>query len=229
MLLNGFFITSPYNPDLPPEEWTLVYEKRTPGNFSYAADWGKYKIEVSGGGGAGSVVSTVGSYVEAESNNGTNGEKTNIDRILYRNVTEVFSGIIGAGGAASKTDGVSPYFHPGTPGAGYQNGTSGDGTAYGNNTNGAKVCGGSGGGASCLYINNNLVFTCKGGNGGKCEAWGSGIRLYGPSGTGGGGGISGTGSSGGLSVSTRSTSANGNPGVDGYILIYKSNLKPELV
>lgn len=227
MLQKEFFQVQPFNPDLPPEQWSLVYEKRTPGSFSYSASWGKYKIVVSGGGGAGSVVSSVGSYGMTESYSGINGEKKETSRNVFVNQIEIFSGTVGGGAQASYTDETSPYFHAGTPGTGYQNGTYGDGTAYGNNSNGAKVCGGSGGGSSSLYINSTLMFTCTGGNGGNCEAIGPGIRLTGPKGLGGGGGTSGTGASGGAAVSVRSTSATGNPGEHGYILIYKSNLKPE--
>lgn len=224
-----FFMVDSFNPDLPPEQWSLVYEKRTPGSFSYSASWGKYKIVVSGGAGAGSVISATGSYTQRESYSGINGEKKETSRNVFMNQIEIFSGIVGGGAGASYTDGSSPYFHAGTPGTGYQNGTTGDGTAYGNNSSGAKVCGGSGGGSSSLYINGNLIFSCTGGNGGSCKASGSGTILYGPNGLGGGNGTSGDGSAGGVAVYERATYAVGNPGEDGYIQIYKSNLKPELV
>lgn len=242
MLLNCFFLTESHNPDLPEEEWTLVYENTTPGAYSQNFGWGKYKVVMSGGGGSGAALIRYSSAVNMEGNDCYNGaaaaQETAFVNVLSGE-NKTFSGIIGAGGGGSYVllDGAATNASYGAVGTGYQNGSTAntiyryvdsEGGVIRNNT-GAWV-GGSGGGSTGLEIDGVLVATAAGGNGGNVGVNYGGYKMsYG--GTGGSGGTtSGTGSAGGANVNVRSqysTSRTSGAGDNGYVRIYKSNLKPE--
>ena len=82
-LQKGFFLTNSYNPDLPPDEWTLVYENHTPGSYSESFGWGRYKVELSGAGGSGGASSSAHSSSYNYANNGASGK-------LFTAIVEVF-------------------------------------------------------------------------------------------------------------------------------------------
>ena len=245
MLLNCFFLTESHNPDLPEEEWTLVYEKTTAGAFSQNFGWGKYKVEISGGGGSGAAsIRNVSQMELVYCQNGYAGEKQTVIIPIYVGQNQVFSGTVGEGGKGCS---VGVYGNPGAyntgvatygnVGQGYQNGLtpnikyeySGQASHYG--LVGGAWTGGSGGGSTGLLIDGILNTVAVGGNGGTVIVNYGGYKTS-TGGTGGSGGTTtGLGVSGGTSVSkwaTTGTYTSGN-GSDGYIRIYKSNLKPEPV
>lgn len=241
MLQKEFFRTQSYNPDLPPETWTLVYANNTPGAFSFTGGRGKYRIEYSGGGGSGSSVacrSDPSSFVRNRSQqNGGAGERL----VFYSNVfygnNSTFSGTIGAGAEGSSTTSRSSYhsWTVGNPGSGYQSGTSGTATSYSHNP---VLAGGSGGGSTSLFVNGGLVGISRGGNGGSASIQVNTAGAQNPpnwqtmsvsGGVGGSGGVWGNGAYGGAAsygAGSGSYNVSGSGG-NGYVYIYKSNLYPE--
>ena len=243
MLLNCFFLTESHNPDLPEEEWTLVYENTTPGAYSQNFGWGKYKIEISGGGGSGaaSIRDTNGMEYEY-TQNGYSGEKKTVVAAIYTGENKTFSGTIGGGGKGAtvrvlkQSDRYKGEAFYGNAGQGYQNGSTPN-TKYEYNhestfmLGGGAWVGGSGGGSTSLEIDSVLNTVAAGGNGGTVNVNYSGYKISNGGVGGSGGTTSGLGANGGSSVDKKNVSGtytSGN-GSDGYVRIYKSNLKPEPV
>lgn len=234
MLGKGFFLTESHNPDLPPEEWTLFYEKTTAGSDSTTLPWGKYKIVISGAGGGGAAAGWNESSGTRYANNGYKGE----EKTIYVNVdygnTLAINGIIGAGGggAAARIEHTN-YNYAGAGGTGYQNGSSGTIQRDGSRPDfQASTSGGGGGGSTRIEWNNNVQSVANGGNGGTARYYASKgfaqINIWGYGGTGGSGGTTaGTGAAGGTGSATYGSSQQyGGKGTDGYVKIYVSNLKP---
>lgn len=229
MLQKGFFRTQSSNPDLPPDEWTLVDEITTPGAYSTTLSWGRYKIELSGAGGSGGASSATHADYKNWANNGSNGElTTNIINVFY-GTSKTISGIIGQGGRSSYADS-----HPtpatataGNGGTGYANGTRGNTVtrAAGLGADRSAAAGGAGGGSSNLNIDNVLTSVARGGNGGTSCADELPVTT---AGTGGSGGVSsGTGASGGAGRFGYKVAATSGAGSNGFVRIYKSNVYPE--
>lgn len=247
MLGKGFFFTESHNPDFPPETYDdLVYENTTAGNYSTALDWGKYKIVFSGGGGSGAAIAYGSTeFTDKYANNGSNGEQ----KTIYVNVgideTKTISGIVASGGKSSTAKGrrdksiTDSSATAGNAGTGYANGTKGGAKrsasrhkAAQSGYDGYAAAGGSGGGSTSVVVDSDTPMVARGGNGGNA-------RIHLPSyiagqidnvsgGTGGSGGVSsGTGASGGTRAAKYDGTATSGAGANGYIRIYKSNLKPE--
>lgn len=242
-LQKGFFFVQSSNPNLPPEEWTLVYEGTTPGSYTYNADWGSYQIVLSGGGGSGGACIREPNAGTLDFNqNGYAGEEKTIYIDVPYGETKTFSGMVGTGGSGgtvSITSGpngtVSSAY--GAVGTGYQNGNTANpkyavkGSGLGGSSWG--LVGGSGGGSTSLLIDSELNAVAAGGNGGTNRVNENGWH-YSYGGAGGSGGTtSGTGAAGGASVywfgngNHGAHTATSGSGTNGYIHIYKSNLKPE--
>ena len=238
MLQKGFFITNSYNPDLPPEEWTLVYEKTTAGAYSENLGWGKYKVVMSGGGGSGAIFvrgSNANDMRFVYCQNGFAGAEQTVLLDVLSDETKTFSGTVGSGGSGSRVyfDGAITHATYGAVGTGYANGATAN-TKYeyhllpSADKNGAWV-GGSGGGSTSILVDGVLSGTAAGGNGGGVRVNYSGYKTSDGGAGGSGGTTSGTGASGGANVSVKANSGSrysGN-GTAGYVRIYKSNLKPE--
>lgn len=234
-----FFLTDSYNPNEPEDEWTLVYEKTTSGAFSYTAEWGKYKIEISGGGGSGGATARAHLGNSHSETNGSNGESL----IKYSNVgisdTVTFSGTIGSGAqgsyAESRRD-ESPIFTPspsaGAAGTGFDSGTKGTAQYYKHSSGGGadswSCASGSGGGSSSVFSGNTLLGVARGGNGGIAKTLNISQQN---GGIGGSGGVSsGSGATGGVAAAGYNDSnVRSGTGSDGWVKIYKSNIKPEPV
>lgn len=249
MLLNSFFLTEPHNPDKPAETWSLFYEKTSSGNYSKSLDWGKYKIIISGAGGSGAIFLRHPSAVNMELYNITNGyageEKTIFVNVLAGE-TKTAHGTVGSGAL-----GPSVQFQTESYGAGhvyYEVTTTAGavGVGWGNGWqpfykyqnpgmipdthNIGGWIGGSGGGGTNVRIDDALSTEAYGGDGGDVTINFGGFKES-LGGTGGGGGtITGTGASGGVLLSETAfvdIIKTAGDGSDGYIRIYKSNLKPE--
>lgn len=240
MLGKGFFFAESYNPDLPEEIWTLVDEIGA-GSYSKTLPWGKYKIVLSGGGGAGGCcIREPGAgdldYIYA----GSAGEQKTVYIDIIGGETKVISGIVGSGASGSSvsitsTHEVASSF--GSVGTGYANGQTGTKYAISRTEHpfgGASwgSAGGSGGGSTSLFVDAVLNSIGKGGNGGSVTINESGWRIA-QGGTGGSGGISsGSGAPGGNYEYWRAADGHGSQtitsgsGSDGYVKIYKSNLRP---
>lgn len=242
MLLNGFFRADAYNPDLPEEKWTLVYENTTPGAYSRNFGWGKYKVIISGGGGSGAAfgrTSYSGDMNLTFCNDGYAAEEKTVLLNILRNENKNLSGIIGSGGKGSSVnivfigslryDASASY---GAIGTGYGNGlTANRKYEYDSESATGKAgawVGGSGGGSSSLKIDNVLNTVVAGGNGGSVRINFGGNKTSDGGAGGSGGTINGTGATGGARLTTTSTGLKrSGDGSDGYIRIYKSNLIPE--
>ena len=242
MLQKGFFLTVSSNPILPLEEWELVEDNNTPGAYSYNYTWGKYKIVISGGGGSGgAVIREANSGAEYKINqNGYAGEEKTIYIDVPYGETKTVSGTVGsgAGGASvyiNSGSGAPLSSSYGSVGTGYASGNTAN-TKYAvqrSNLQGWGSVGGSGGGSTSLLVDGDLNSVAAGGNGGTTMLNDGGNR-YSNGGAGGSGGTtSGTGAAGGASVywigysnHAAHTAVSGS-GANGYIRIYKSNLKPE--
>lgn len=232
MLGKSFFVTESHNPDLPPEIYgELVYENTTAGNYSTSLPWGKYKIVISGGGGGGAAAGWNEASGTRYAENGYKGAVKNVYVSVFRNDTLTINGIIGTGGGgAAARARHADYNYAGSGGAGYQNGANGQiqiSTTF--VPLDAVTSGGGGGGSTSVEWDNTVQSIAAGGNGGTARQ--SDYKIWGYGGTGGSGGTTtGTGATGGVGAQTYGNSQqNGTAGSDGYIRIYKSNLKPELV
>lgn len=248
MLGKGFFFTESHNPDLPTENYDdMVYEKTTAGNYSTALDWGKYKIVFSGGGGSGAAIAYGSTENERYANAGSKGEEKTVYLNVMVNESKTISGIIASGGQPSSARGRRDEplgwasATAGNAGTGYANGTKGGAkTTYGqHSTNQVNydeygAAGGSGGGSTSVAINNETPTVARGGNGGNARIHLT--RNYShysdlgnvSGGAGGSGGFSsGTGASGGAGAAKYDGTTTSGAGANGYVRIYKSNLKPE--
>jgi hypothetical protein len=232
MLQNEFFRVQSYNPDLPEETWELVFEKNTSGAYSQSLGWGKYKIVFSGGGGSGGASSATHWNYQDWANNGSAGEESYIITTISKGSTRVYSGIIGEGGKSSYAYArysalIDATATAGNAGSGYENGTKG-GTKTGKGegeSDCSAAAGGAGGGSTSLKLasSGGTIFA-KGGNGGAASA----DRIDSVSGGigGSGGTTSGTGAAGGNGALGYKGPATSGAGADGYVRIYKSNIKP---
>lgn len=236
-LQKGFFRVQSSNPNLPPEVWTLVYSKTTAGSFSYSASWGKYKIELSGGGGSGGATARAHVGYSHSETAGSNGELITKYSNVGTSGTVTFSGTVGSGASGSfaqsrkSNQSFTPSPSAGAAGTGYANGATGT-TGYikaiPTTYDSWSCASGSGGGSSSVLAGSTLLGVAKGGNGGNAVAR-SISQKYG--GVGGSGGVSsGSGASGGTAAAGYDDSnVTSGAGSDGYVKIYKSNLKPEPV
>lgn len=246
MLQKEFFRAQSYNPDLPEETWMLVFEKDTSGAYSQSLGWGKYKVVFSGGGGSGGVIAYSRTEIISSSfaHNGSNAEEKTIYFSVSVDDTKTLSGIIGSGAAGSGARGRRNVFSPspqassGAAGVGYQNGSKGGakttyyeypGTPHTYSEFGAA--GGSGGGSTSVSIDNSTPETARGGNGGSARldltAYNAGQIGTVNGGVGGNGGVaSGSGASGGEGAQKYDGATTSSAGADGYVRIYKSNIKP---
>lgn len=217
-----FFRVQSSNPVLPPETWTLVYDNHTPGAYSETFGWGKYKIQLSGGGGAGGAAS--GTDYASTHNRATNGSAGKLFNSTFNVVYDSFrtiSGIVGGGGASSSAN-IGTYF-VGSAGVGDPSGVRGSGMSREGSSGAA---GGSGGGATSA----TGIGVAAGGNGG--DGWAesnSSHRSTGYGGAGGTGSNQGTGAAGGVGAWARNNPATSGAGTNGWVKIYKSNLYPEPV
>lgn len=234
-LQNGFFILNSANPDLPPETWELVYEKTNTGNYTFNADWGKYKIILSGGGGGGAIICQRNTDIQYY-NRGSSGEEKTLFFSVLVNTQSIFSGTIGSGGGGAFTLNYGSWrdinAYSGAIGTGYSNGTLGQTYTYHSYDRDIDLtmAGGAGGGSSSLNIDGVLLDFSRGGNGGAASTRHSYATFFVNGGVGGNGGVSsGTGAAGGNGFwySNNSYNASAGTGNSGYIRIYKSNLKPE--
>lgn len=235
-LQKGFFKTQSSNPILPPEEWTLDEEFTTAGSYSTSLDWGKYKIVISGGGGAGGASASTHDTSRNWANAGSAGEELTIMVSVPNGENKTVSGIIASGGGTSYAYAHKTYSGGtvtatlGAIGTGYGNGTQGTRATYivpqpTANSDCSAGAGGSGGGSTSLEIDGILNSVARGGNGGACRADQISARA---GGTGGSGGISGgTGAAGGGGAYYRNGGGYSGAGSDGYVRVYKSNLYPE--
>ena len=236
MLLKSFFMLNSYNPNLPKEEWTLVKEIKTAGAYNESLGWGKYRIEISGGGGSGGASSATHSDYRNWANNGSAGELLSTIINVEYETSKTISGIIATGGQPSSAYGRikrvgdiyiwDGYVSAGAGGTGYTAGQCGS-TKYGHGqtaSDGSAAAGGAGGGSSSLNIDGILTLVAKGGNGGAASA--DEIKEV-SAGVGGSGGISsGTGAAGGAGAFGYKNPATSGAGANGYVRIYKSNIMP---
>lgn len=231
MLQNEFFRVQSFNPDLPEETWELVFEKNTSGAYSQSLGWGKYKIVFSGGGGSGGASSATHSDHQNWARDGAPGEESYIITTISYDATRVYSGIIGEGGKSSYAYArysalVDATATAGNAGSGYENGTKG-GTKTGKgelSSDCSAAAGGAGGGSTSLQLGSGATIFAKGGNGGQASADEIGSVSAGVGGS--GGASSGTGAAGGAGAFGYKSAATSGAGADGYVRIYKSNIKP---
>lgn len=231
-LQKGFFKTQSSNPVLPPEEWTLDEEFTTAGSYNTSLDWGKYKIVISGGGGAGGASASDHATSRNWANNGSAGEELTIMITVPNGENKTISGIIASGAQPSYAYADKPNIPSvarGAAGTGYANGgLGGQKTFYDPSRPGmdtSAAAGGSGGGSTSLEIDGVLNSVARGGNGGACNADQVSAQSGGVGGSGGVG--SGTGAAGGAGRYTRTGGGYSGAGKNGYVRIYKSNLYPE--
>lgn len=226
MLGKEFFLTESHNPDLPPEEWSFVTEFTTPGEHPQSLSWGKYKVVMSGGGGSGGAVSQFrGNDNSHYARNGNKGYTTTVFFEILSGQLKTINFFVGAGGNSAHVGGSSNYKGgwAGSGGIGYKNGSNG---TYSSNEGWGNAGSGGGGGSSAVLIDGVLVAEAAGGQGGTAYSVYVGTKTGGLGGN--GGGAYGDGVSGGAGVGTGgSSSYTSGAGANGYVRIYKSNLKPE--
>lgn len=209
------------------EAWTEIYNNGTPGSYSQTLGFGKYRIVMSGGGGAGGAAISTKRLSDTSVQNGSAGELQDFYFNVAYGETINVSGVVGAGAGGSIVDARATHRTTtiGTPGTGYASGTNGE--AAGVYTGGeyyGSVSGSGGGSTNANVGGTNHI--AKGGNGGSAsDGHHSGTRQPG---TGGSGGVSsGTGAAGGegrrTALAVRQESGAGS---NGYIRIYKSNFYP---
>lgn len=232
------------------EQYTQVYSKTSNGSYSTTLGFGKYKLVLSGAGGAGGAatghnITDAMGQSKVVGQNGFAGEKKEIIITVAENETKTITGVIGQGGgraySVSDRDLSDMTAIAGAGGTGYASGTAGTAT-YGtttgySGTSTSSVAAGGGGGSSRLLVDGVSTLISKGGNGGKAEApssknsFSSFTLRTATGGTGGSGGVTnGTGASGGAGKKfvqvTGRAAAYSNDGSDGYVYIYKSNIYP---
>lgn len=218
------------------EQYTQVYEKTTGGSFSETLPYGKYKIVISGGGGAGAAIARAGDDdVKIQYNqNGFAGEEITVYLDVMFGETKTVSGTVGTGAAGSY---VRCYAGTGqqsasvgAAGTGYGNGTVGQtGTVPGGEQDRGDygaMASGSAGGSSILYIDSELQGIAKGGNGGSCQVRWYGTKTFAGGVGGSGGTTSGTGAAGGGAITLWKNVGTSGAGVNGYVRVYKSSLYP---
>ncbi len=206
------------------EAWTEIYNKGTPGSYSQTLGFGKYRIVMSGGGGAGGVAVNHDFGGDKSATNGSAGELQSFYFDVADGTTTTVSGVVGAGASFSDitTVGTDVRTTVGTPGTGYASGTSGESKSSYQAGPYASVSGSGGGSTNANVGGTNHI--AKGGNGGAAsEERHSGTRQPGIGGS--GGTSSGTGASGGVRR-TGMTHARGGSGSKGDVRIYKSNFYP---
>lgn len=231
-----FFRVQSSNPVLPPETWTLVQEIAVAGAYNTTIGWGKYKIVISGGGGAGGASASDHATSRNWANNGSAGEELTIMVTVPNGENKTISGIIASGAQPSYAYADKPNRPSatrGTAGTGYANGGLGGQATYYDDREPAltsdtsAAAGGSGGGSTSLEIDGVLNSVARGGNGGACRADQVAAQSGGVGGSGGVG--SGTGAAGGTGRYTRTGGGYSGAGENGYVRVYKSNLYPEPV
>lgn len=213
------------------EYYTEVYAMTTGGAYSETLPYGKYKIVISGGGGAGAAIARAGDDdVKPQYNqDGFAGEEITVYLDVLYGETKTVSGTIGTGAAGSyvRCYGVSDKSASvGAAGTGYGNGSVGQtGTLSQYGSSGAMASG-SAGGSSILYIDSELQGIAKGGNGGSCQVKFDSYYTYAGGVGGSGGTTSGTGAAGGGHIQLWKTQGTSGAGSTGYIRIYKSSIFP---
>ena len=224
MLGKGFFLTESNNPDLPPEEWTLFDEKTVAGTYVFALPWGRYRFEISAAGGGAGVATAWGGRAGASGGAGAYGS---FIREINVGTTETFTAIIGVGGnGATVSNGTAAT----TSGGSTTVSSSEDGllvTLNGGNggyahatTNGDTAYVGSGGTFTTILTEHNF----NNGTNGVFATTHSGDYSSGnttnpsPYDNGGYGGS--------WYYNKNMTVIIANNGGDGFVRIYKSNIKP---
>lgn len=218
------------------ETWTL-YSSFEPtdetSDYSIVLPFGKYKFVFSGGGGAGSSAAARQGFNTRTQTNGSAGEELTYYLNVPHGSTKTAHGVIGKGAAGCYTNSRSTYstHTVGAPGTGYESGRSGGGEDH-SESDEIAVASGSGGGSTSLEITeDSYISIAKGGNGGRVVARSNNtVYTYTYNGGvgGSGGTTNGTGAAGGTSTyGIGQGSANtSNPGSNGYVYIYKSNIYP---
>lgn len=228
MLGKGFFLTESHNPDLPPEEWTLVYEKTTPGTDTFNINWGRYKIEASAGGGGGAAA-LGGQYSNASAGAsggcGSYGEGIVEYGVLDSDMLTINIGSAGSG--ATRTNGTAPSTNGGnttlsdtTHGSNFVV-LSGGNAGYAHaTTNGDSASVGSGGTFTTSLTDNNFHNGTAGKSLSTSRGSKSATNTTNPS------PYNSVGYGGGWAYDTFSNTQSASNGGAGFVRIYKSNLKP---
>lgn len=203
MLQKEFFQVQPFNPKVIP--LTLVFQKNTPGNYTFTVpnQYNYVEIEIAGAAGQKVCYNTNSGYVFL----GTPG-KGAIKRYLRTLTNHNITGIVGE----------QPTLSPGntqTGGAGYNNGSNGS-----SNSNTGPW--GGGGGGSTSFVCNGQLFTVGGGGGcARRDGMSSTINIFSVNG-GAGGGPNGGAASYYSSVSTNQV-INGKNATNSDTIGYNSN------
>lgn len=229
-LQKGFFKTQSSNPVLPPEEWELVAEFTTPGTYTQTLDWGKYRFEMSagGGGGATALASNVQPHCGGASG-GTGAYGVALCEYGY-GVTDTITIVVGGhGSGATKVEGTAAS-------------TDGGATKLSDTTHGTEfvVLGGGTRGYARATQNGDTAYVGTGGtftttltdhdlhngrNGASATTDSGHNHVQGnttnpdP--------YSSYGQGGGYKYYPVDRTQAANNGTDGFVRIYKSNLKPE--
>ena len=218
------------------ETWTLIAYWASGESYSVQLGFGRYLIQMSGGGGSGSSIARRSGQVQNRSQqNGFSGEYKDFIVTVPHNNTYTISGLVGTGATGSHTYARSSYSEKwaGNPGSGYQYGSAGTVTGTGDTL---QLAAGSGGGSTSFYVNGSLWAYARGGNGGSCSIQyyvdrlshgGTWKSLSATGGAGGSGGITnGTGAAGGAATYGEGTNSSNTSGAggNGWVRIYKSSL-----
>lgn len=214
------------------EEWTLVYEKTTSGSDTFAVDYGKYKIEVSaGGGGAGTALQVSGYPARAGNSAGASGGTGAYgSAILSYFEADTLSFTVGARGSgatkeygtASSTAGGSTSLSDTTHGSNFIV-LGGGGRGYAHATdNGDDASVGSAGTVTTTLVTHDLHNGKKGASASTATGSHSAGNTTNPS------PYSSYGRGGGWSYRTGTNySQSASNGTAGFIRIYKSNFYPD--
>lgn len=221
-------MTDSVNPVLPPEEWTLVYEKTTAGTDTLSVGWGRYKVEASAGGGGGA---TALAAIHPNSAGASGGCGAYGDGIIEYSPSDTDTLTIvvgGAGNGATKIEGTAASTAGGnTTLSDTTHGTEfvllrGGAAGYAHATqNGDNAYVGSGGTFTTSLTDNNFHNGTQGKSASTSSDPKSATNTTNPS------PYNTVGYGGGWAynlLNNRSQSAS-NGGV-GFVRIYKSNLKP---
>lgn len=213
------------------EVWELVFEQLTPGTYTFNVGWGKYKIEMSaGGGGAGTAIGNTPLIspdpTAASGASGGSGAYGVVPVNYASGVTDTITIVVGAAGTgATKTNGTAAS-------------TAGGNTTLSDTTHGSSfvVLGGGGAGyadargshdSSSAGVAGTVTTSIIGHdlhNGSAGVAYENGTHTVGntinPS------PYASYGYGGGFSYRLSSGSQSASNGAGGYVRIYKSNIYP---
>lgn len=212
------------------EEWTLVYEKTTSGSDTFAVGYGKYKVEISaGGGGAGTALHIVAGQAlnSAGASGGTGAYGSAILSYLEADTLSFTVGARGNGatkerGTASSTAGGSTSLSDTTHGSNFIV-LGGGGRGYAHATeNGDDASVGAAGTVTTTLVTHDLHNGKKGASSSTATGSHSAGNTSNPS------PYSSYGRGGGWSYRTGTNySQSASNGTAGFIRIYKSNFYPD--